>query len=345
MRFIIIFSVMALSYEVSYAQGCCSGGGANPIAGSASTGVLEKNQMEISGSYQFNYSDVYYAGDSDTLNMIDALSSSYYFLRVDYGISDKLTMSVASGYYAHKTLVELGLKDTITSGGLSDLILFPRYGILNKKTENTRTEITLGLGLKIPLGSSTDSNIVGYNGENPVYATSPATVQASSGSQDLMLYTFLYHGYPKSKSRFFANVLYVKKGYNAIGQKYGDYASIGIFAGKTVLKKVGLTAQIKGEWIGKMKVAKTVNQVDLAIYGIDLYSNGSKKLFFIPQVSYTHKNFTLFATSEFPLYQYLTGVQVGSLYQVTTGLTYRFYTKKSKIIPDNTFELLPISPE
>ncbi len=339
MRLLIIGAFLILIDGASFAQGCCSGGSGSPIAGGASTGVLLKNQLEFSSSYQFNYYDVYFSEDRDTLNLIDELSSDYLFMRFDYGISEKFTMSVAAGYYFNKTLVGLGLKDTITSGGISDLILFPRYSVFNKTRENTRTEITLGVGLKIPLGSNTDSNLVGYSpGLGDIYVISPPTVQATSGSQDLMLYTFWYHGYQKKNLRFFANTLYIRKGYNSMGEKFGDYASLGLFVGKTIFKKVGLTAQIKGEWIGKMKVAKTVGANEIAIYGIDTVSSGSKKIFFVPQLSYTYKNFTVFATSEIPLYQYLTGVQVGSLYQVTAGFSYRFLTKKPDATPEKTFE-------
>jgi len=343
MKLIVYFLVIVLSFSgIAQGQGCCSGSAGNPIAGGASTGVLLKNQIELSGSYQYTYSDIYFRKDSDTLNMIDGLSSKYFFFRADYGITDKFTMSFATGYYPSKTLIELGLRDTISSSGMSDLILFPRYSVYNKTKERSRTEITLGLGIKIPLGSNVDSNFVGTtsNGDD-IYTILPPTVQVTTGSQDLMLYSFFYKGYTKRKLRFFANTLFIRKGYNSIGQKFGDYASVGLFVGKTVLKNVALTAQLKGEWIGKTKVGESVSTNDLAIYSIDLESSGSKKLFFVPQISYSHKNLTLFVTSDIPLYQYLNGVQVGSMFHLTTGFSYRFLTKKADETPVKTFELTP----
>jgi len=340
MRFILSCALLLLTTASIYAQGCCSGGSGSPIAGSASTGVLQKFQMEVSGSYQYNYSDIYLSGDNDTLNMIDGLSSDYLFLKVDYGITEKFTMSVAFGYFADKSLIELGLRDTISSKGLGDLILFPRYSIYNKLRDNSRTEITLGMGLKIPLGSATDSNFVGTSAMGDIYSISPPTVQTTTGSQDLMLYSFIYQGYHKRKLRFFASALYVKKGFNAMGIKFGDYASLGLFVGKTIFKNIGLTAQLKGEWIGQLEVAKTVDEVDIGKYSIEIESSGSKKLFFVPQLSYSHKGFTLFATSEIPLYQYLNGLQVGSLYQLTAGLSYRFLIKKDEE-PEKSFEITP----
>ena len=56
-----------------------------------------------------------------------------------------------------------------------------------------------------------------------------------------------------------------------------------------------------------------------------------RKIFFVPQLSFTHENFTIYALSEIPLYQYLNGTQVGSQHQFTAGISYRFNAYKSKI--------------
>lgn len=342
---IIIHFIALLSFffvsKNAWTQGCCSGGGGSPIAGGASTGVLGKNQVEIGLSYQFSYSDEFYSGDRDTLNLIDGLSSHYLFFRTDYGISDRLTFSAAFGYYLDRTLMDLGYKDTISSKGIGDLILLPRYSVLNTTKENHRTEFTLGIGVKIPLGSNLDSNHVGtFPSIGEVYAISPPTVQTTTGAVDVMFNSFVYRGYPKRKLNFFSNALYIKKGYNSLGQKFGDFFSLGLFASKTLFKRLGITAQIRGEWLGSMKVARTVNASDLVVFGIDLKSSGYKKLIFSPQLSYTYKSITMYATNEIPFYQYLNGVQAGSLYQVTAGLVYRFNVKNNDIKPNDTI-LLP----
>ena len=56
-------------------------------------------------------------------------------------------------------------------------------------------------------------------------------------------------------------------------------------------------------------------------------STGSKKLFFAPQIGYSKNGFTVFATTEIPLYQNLNGVQIASDNQLTIGVNYRFLTK------------------
>jgi hypothetical protein len=327
MRHILIsFSILFFSLD-SYSQGCCSGGSGSPIAGGASQGVLLDRQMEIAVNYQYISTDKFFVKDHDTISTIDNFNSNYTYLRAAYGVTKDFTMSIETGYFINKTLIGFKRRDTVQSSGIGDLILFPRYDIYNHTEETKRTEITLGLGYKIPLGKHDDSTEVGtdFSTGKKIYTTSPLTVQPTSGAQDLIFYGFVFRGYPLKNFKIFANALYVKKGWNSLGQKFGDYASVGLFTGKT-FNKLGVTLQVKGEWIGRMKADKNVDMV--AFYNVYTESTGGRKVFFVPQLSYSYKSFTAYVLSEIPLYQYLNGNQIASQYQFTAGLSYRFLTYK-----------------
>ena len=336
MRFFLT-SLLTVVFNLQLiAQGCCSGGAGSPIAGGAATGVLQENQMEISVNYQYNKSNKFFTESKDTVGSFDNFNSDYLFLRADYGLSKRLTMSIASGYFLNKSQVMDPELDTLTisSKGFSDLILFPRYDIYNKTKNGIRTEITLGLGLKIPLGSHTDSTETVPG----VWDVSPPITQLSTGSQDLMFYSFFFKDYQKQKLRIFVNSLYIRKGYNSLGLRFGDYSSIGIFASKSIYRKWGIIGQIKGEMIQEMELGKVFDDVEDWIvdeWRVKQNYTGSKKLFFIPQISYSQNGITVFATSEIPLYQHLNGTQVGSQHQFTIGINYRFLTKEceSEILP------------
>ena len=333
MRYILISLLSLVISNKILCQGCCSGGSGSPIAGGAATGVLQKNQMEASANYQFIKSEKFYTENRDTNALFDNLNSNYIFYRMDYGFSKKLTLSLAAGYFLNKSLIELNQNDTISSRGMGDIIFLPRYDIYNKTNNNIRTEFTIGLGLKIPLGSHTDSILMFSNPiTGDIYALSPPTVQPTNGSNDIMFYSFLFRDYITHKIRIFSNLLYIKRGYNSLDQKFGDYASIGLFIVKTFNRKLGLTAQIKGEWIGEIKAKDGVDLI--AEYNIDIASTGSKKIFFIPQISYIKKSFVLFTTCEMPLYQFVNGIQIGSQWQITTGFNYRFMAKSPEIKTD-----------
>ena len=328
MRLLFVIVLSSLSHFI-FAQGCCSGGAGSPIAGGAATGVLQENQMEVSVNYQFNQSDKFYSLNQETDALFENLRSDYVFFRTDYGLSKKLTLSIASGYFLDKSLIASDHADTTSSRGLGDLIIFPRFSVYNKDKNFKRTEIAIGLGLKTPLGTHNDSTLVISNEwVGDVYNTNPPTVQTTNGSNDLLFYSFFFRDYQKQKLRFFITSLFVRKGYNSLGMKFGDYSSLGIFASKTIYRKWGITGQLKAETIGEMQSAENINL--LSLYSIDKQSTGSKKLFLVPQISYSQNGITVFATSEIPLYQYLNGTQVGSHHQFTVGVNYRFLTKKSE---------------
>jgi hypothetical protein len=316
----------------SYSQ-CCAGGSGSPIAGGTSQGVLNGSQFELNTNLQLIRSEKFFTGDQpDTNKYFDRFRSAYQYFRFAYGVTANFTMSVEIGNYFKKE--ETGLNGdpsrTFNSSGISDLILFPRYTVLNRSGGNSKTELTVGLGFKIPLGSYNDSTgiIEPFSGIT-FYVPNPQAVQPTSGAQDVIFYTFFYRGYPASGYRVFANALYIKKGWNPIGEKQGDFASIGVFAGKDIIKNLGITLQTRFEWMDVMKINK-----DIFLYAFPNYdpkATGYKKVFITPQLSYSFSNFTLFALIDIPVYQYVTKTQVGTQWQTTFGLSYRFYAWKSPV--------------
>ena len=140
MRLLVFTIFVLLSSDKLFAQGCCSGGSGSPIAGGASQGVLQERQFEIAPNYQYLQTNKFMVKDKDTLSLFDNLYSNYIYMRLAYGLTDKLTMSIESGYFFNKTQIGFEKSDTIISKGIGDLILFPRYSIYTHNTEKTRTE-------------------------------------------------------------------------------------------------------------------------------------------------------------------------------------------------------------
>ncbi len=334
MRYIFLLIPLFFLFIESNAQGCCSGGAGSPIAGGTSQGVLRAKQVEFAINYNYVESNKFLIEDRDTVPLFENLSSDYLYFRTGYGLSKKLTLEVSAGYFLNKKIDEIDSlnREDIESDGFGDLIIFPRYDVYFKSTTNRKTEITVGVGCKIPLGSHIDSNVVFTN---PVtgdeyYATSPPTVQRTNGSLDFMLYLFALHGFNRYKLNFFTNALYIKKGYNSLGQKFGDYASVGLFMSKIFYRKLGVTTQLKAEWIGKLQSAKYIDMI--AYYNVYPESTGGRKLFFVPQLSYTFRDLTLYGLADIPLYQYVNGNQVGSEINFTFGISLRLSQLCDKIL-------------
>jgi hypothetical protein len=345
---LLLLFLIAIFNAGAYAQ-CCSGGSGSPIAGGASQGVLALRQIELNTNFQFIRTDKFYSGsDPDGVKYFDSFSSTYQYFRLAYGLSKDLTMSLETGNYFEKK--EIGLNQsaatTYSSKGISDLILFPRYDIINRSTGPKPLELTIGLGFKIPLGSYNDSSgyIEPFSGEM-YYVTKPQSVQLSSGAQDIIFYSFLYKGFPLHKFRIFATAMYIKKGWNPIGEKLGDYSSISLFAGKSFFNHFGFTLQLRGEWVDQMKLNEDIRLYSYPNY--DPEATGYKKVFITPQVSFTKANFTMFALGDIPVYQYVTKTQVGSQRQFTVGISYKFITgQRAEVLPEGaTVWSCPMHPE
>ena len=349
MRTLSIIIILVLHSLTIDAQGCCSGGGGTPLAGGAAAGVLQKGQIDLLSTFKYSSSDRFLSGRQDTIPFFDNLTSNYLFFKVDNGVSDRLTLSLATGYYLNRTITEFA--DTtiigneikiehnkVSSSGFGDLIIFPRYNVFEKKDGLNRTALSLGLGLKMPVGIHNDSTFIGNTivpnfvtstfDTVEVWQTAPPTVQATTGSNDLMLYAFFMKSYPQKNIKFFTSALYVKKGWNSLGLRFGDYASVGLFAGTNLSNNISILAQIKGEWVGKLQSQPGVDI--LAEYNIDKESTGSKMVSFVPQINYSFKKMSIFATADIPLYQKMRGMQIASQYQVTGGISYRFFANKKK---------------
>lgn len=325
-RFISLVVFACAAYHAA-AQSCCSGGSGSPIAGGTSQGVLAEHQAEVSMNFQYINSNKFLSGAEPAQNFLDNFNSKYLYTRLAYGVTRNFTMSVESGYFFNKTQIGLNHRDEITSSGFGDLIIFPRYTVYTHNTTHVRDEVTLGLGLKMPIGKYLDSTVVYTDQSGKQFFTPmPPAVMPTTGSNDFIFYGFAYRGYPEKKFRVFANALYMKKGWNRLGQRFGDYAGIGIYAGRTFLQNLGVIIGVKGEWIDKMMYDPKIDM--LALYNIDVNSTGGKRILFVPQVSYSIKTLSVFLMSEIPVYQYVNGTGIASQYLLTGGFSYRFFVKK-----------------
>jgi hypothetical protein len=330
MKKLVLGALILVSTLKANAQGCCSGGSGSPIAGGVSQGVLQANQLELASNYQYLSTNKFKSKDKSIDPLFDKLYSNYLYTRLAFGVSEKFTFSAETGYFFNKTQYSLRNRDTIESKGFGDLILMPRYQVFFKTTPKNKTEVVLGLGLKMPIGKYNDSTLIYTNPKNgrKYFTTSPPTVQPTSGSNDLIFYAFFSNEFRKQRIKTFANVLYMKKGWNALGQNFGDYASLGLFINKSFYRRFNATLQLRGEMIGKMDYDKKIDM--LAQYNIDVNSTGTRSIFLSPQLSYSVRSLTTFIMTEIPLYQYANGTQVVSQCNLTAGINYRIFPFKKK---------------
>ncbi len=318
----LVFTILSVSAsQISFAQGCCAGGGGSPIAGGASQGVLQKDQLDININFQRTFSDKFLGVDPAIPRLLQSYNTNYLFPRISYGVTKDLTVAIAGGYYFNKTQYGADYIDTIKSSGIGDLIIFPRYDIWHKQTEKNVWEATIGLGLKIPIGKYNDSLILFQSQTTTLYQQKPPGVQPTTGSNDFIFYGFLLHGFPKLKFKTCSSVQFILKGWNPKGEKFGNYADWSLYIAKPFAKNFSATISGKYEYIGKLH-----RNSDLPTANYDVNSFGSNKIFFVPQVSFTcFHSLTFYGLYEFPVYQKVNGGQVASDVNFTLGMAYRFF--------------------
>lgn len=311
---------------------CCSAGSGCTIAGDVAQNVLQKRQLELSSNFQFVQTNSFYKKDKPAAfsdRTFDSFESRYQYFKLGYGVTESFTISLETGYYFTKKEIGLGENPltTYSSKGFGDLLIFPKYNVLNNKTEHRHDEITLGLGYKLPLGSFNDStgNIEPFSGQT-FYVTNPTSVQLSSGAQDIVFFTQLSRRHLTSGLSVIANAYYIKKSFNPNGEKLGDYFSTGLFVSKSFFDCLGAGAQLRYEQVGQMKINENV-----FLFGkpSNYYpeATGYRKVFITPQVSYTIGSLSFFGSYDIPIYQYLNTspyyTQAASDFQATIGLAYR----------------------
>ncbi len=300
---------------------CCAGGSGSPVAGGTSQGVLSLHQMELSSTMQYIDTHRFLDGSSRMQDFLDDYHSSYVYTRVAYGISEDFTMSAECGYWLNRTQIAIQHIDTVSGSGFADLVLFPRYTVYRNTEGTTSDEVTVGLGLKIPMGSYQDS---AKAPGTEFFVRKPLAVQMSSGSMDAIFYLFLFRAYNDWNLKLYANGLYIRKGWNGVGERMGDFASFSLFAAHPIVENLSAVLQFRGEWVDSMRINQTI--MDYKNPGYVAEWTGYKKIFVSPQLNYTPINgLNVSALVDIPVYQYVNGHQIASQLQASLGVSYRFF--------------------
>lgn len=209
MRNWILLFAFAFISTVSFSQTCCTGG--VPYLGAFRVPSLLHKQIGLNISYSYNQNaDLYTARKRIANNSIKRIVSTM-LLQSDYGISDKLSISVVLPYIIQSEQLDLSTRiQEITNHGFGDMSLWGTY-----KSEFGMSILALSMALKIPNGY-TDAD----DPENGIVY--PLSFQTGSGSWDFILN--IYNDLPiGNEERFhWINQLAIKL--NTKGKKFDAHS-------------------------------------------------------------------------------------------------------------------------
>lgn len=311
----LIFFLIFLSLQSDYMRAqCCSPG--NPSGGIGATSVMEKNNLRIFSFYKYGYSNTYYGGNiggsktiTDDPSWIPAVKNAdYNFAGVNflYGISNKITLESDLGYFINKTQNYIdGILPSQHKGyGLTDLRITTKLLLLKRR----EWEFMPSLGLRIPLGP-TDQK--GKDG-----TVIPLVLQPTTGTTAYLVNFLLYKGFLSKHLRFFldgrAEFNQLTKVSN-VNYKYGNSLFLSFIGTYSFREKWVFIAQFRNE--------NRAKDIKYDVQTKEIFSTGSKKLFFVPQINYSpNKKNNILLFVDIPVYQYYNGKQLSSKYAF--GISY-----------------------
>jgi hypothetical protein len=315
--FTMLFFILFNSIK---AQTCCSGG--IPLSNNVGLANLEKGTIQFGMAYDYNYLNTLNNG-SEKLNDDSRLRITHSVLiNAGYAITDKLS---AEGLFTwvnqRRKISQFGNENLDQTSGIGDALLLLKYKFSNAIGKNS--DINIGVGTKIPLGSSTEKNDQGI--------TLSADLQPGSNAWDAIYYSSI------SKSMDFrpsfnisSRIIYRSTGTNNsyfgdTNYKFGNefQASVG-FSDQFILFNTITTSGIS---------FKYRNAKHDKIEKFDLESTGGNWVSVIPNISINITPNLVFSTkAELPIYSNVNGTQLTPTYRLTTGFLFTIAPKKEFLI-------------
>ena len=224
-----------------------------------------------------------------------------------------------------RTINQFGNINFQFTQGIGDAVVLFKYHILKKDSpQDLYTSWQVGLGPKIPLGSSDKTNDIGI--------TLNADLQPGSGAWDGVFWSnFARQSSMRPTLMFAATTTYSFKGNNNdyLGsQVYGfgdEFQLIAGFSDRFVLGKMIIDPSLSLRYRLAMEDKNN---------GIILANTGGQWIFVVPRLTYViRENMTWHINTELPIYAKITGTQLSPTYRFNTGIYYKFSKNKTENIP------------
>ena len=318
LRFLILLIGL---YSINLAQGqtCCSGG--IPLSNNIGLEFSEDNKLILGVSYDFNNLNTL-KNDSETLDDDSRLRTTHSVLvNAGYTITDRLSIEGLFSWVNQRRIINQFNSENIDETyGIGDAIALARYTILKNTTTNWT--VNLGLGVKIPLGSSTEISDQGI--------TLNADLQPGSNAWDMIYLVGASKTFDfRPTMAFSTRIVYRQTGENSdyfgdstyrFGNEIQAYFSVSDqFLIKNTLVNPGITFKYR-------------NASNDQIQSIDLPNTGGDWVFIIPNFSiHIFQNIRFNAAAELPLYSRPDGIQLTPTYRLTTGFLFNLFNKPQAI--------------
>ncbi len=307
---------MLVCYAFTNAQTCCSGG--IPLANNVGMSIEEKGTFQVSLNYDYNNLNTLNNG-SENLNDNSRLRITHsILLNTSYAITNHLSIETLFTWVnQRRKITQFGNENLDQTSGIGDGLALLKYSF--NTILGTNSNVAIGLGAKIPFGSSTETNAQGI--------TLNADLQPGSNAWDLIYFL------SASKNLNFRPTLTVSS--RIIYRSTGTNPTY--FGDQTY--RFGNEVQAFLSFTDQFSILKTLINPSVSfkfrdakrdkISGFDLDNTGGDWLFLIPNLSFNiNPNLMFTAGAELPIYSNVDGTQLTPTYRLMSGLLLKLKPKQ-----------------
>lgn len=338
-RFGITILYIVFLFPYSFSQTCCSGG--VPLSSNLGLPPSFKNTLQISLSYDLNVLETLKTGtetlDDDSRNR----TTHSTLLNLGYSFTDRFSIDAFFSFVRQeRTITQFGNVNKTFTQGIGDAAFLLKYKILS--LNNNNTTFTGALGIKLPFGSTTETN----NG-----IPLNADLQPGSGAIDGILWGQFSHVASFRPSMSFSLTgIYGIKGVNdnylpftnsegfSDAQTYQFGNELQLLLGISDRILVGnniIDPSLTFKYRHVQPDRNTPNRAQEL--QVNVPSTGGNWIFIRPALTFWfNDNFSVNTRIELPLRANITGTQVTPTYRFSIGIYHKFqFGKKQTLILPN----------
>jgi hypothetical protein len=280
--------------------------------------ILEKGTTQIGVSYDYNNLNTLNNG-SEKLDDNARLRITHSILvNASYAFTDKFSMEgLFTWVNQRRKITQFGGVNLGQSSGIGDALLLAKYNFSDVIGKNS--DLNVGVGTKIPLGSSTEKSKGGI--------TLNADLQPGSNAWDILYWTSI------SKSMNFRPSLNISSRviFRSTGTNNDYFGDSTYKFGNDFQAFIGFSDQfLLFKTISSSSISfKYRNAQQDKIGGFNLDNTGGNWVSIIPNFSINISPNLVFSTkAELPIHSNVDGTQLTPTYRLTTGVLFTIAPKK-----------------
>lgn len=307
---IISLPLYAILPSMSLAQTCSCAGA--PLISSQSVSTTSQGNLLLGITFEHKDISELYRANNKLNNQTVERSTQSTLIELNYGITDRLTIS-GTATYVRKRRLGIQSNEELVTNGIGDGLVLLKY-VLHQNTIKEQYQLAIGGGTKIPFGKSSLTNDgIALN----------LDMQPGTGAWDGIAWSYF--------SKTFAPAstinLFLFSTYRATGSAERFSTNDNYEFGNELLVNLGVTDNITSNlsYIGVINYRSTSSDER---NNNKLPNTGGKWINLEPALKYQLTDgLSIKASGKIPVYQYLNGLQPTTSYTASLSLFYNFGKK------------------